>query len=290
MSSVTGGETELAVGDTIQLDKGLHIVECVGKDTADCLPLDDKNKGKPRTVQTPFPRHLVISRGGKPALDKFLSQPPKAKPGHVLLEPGDRLVHMGGHCTVVSVLDKKCVIGNLDGMEFYEDRLVNEYRLTDVCTHKPARLNEAERAANLEQFLQQRKSPQPETEETSDEKEKETSMKTAKTAKSRTNTPKTSVKRSRSVSAPVLGDDRKNGSKAIPAPANDSSKKLFGASIVRVAMAVGAKGGDYGKFMTVLAKHGLCAKESTVKSNMRHGKNGMKGADLTADQLKEFGL
>ena len=190
MSNVMGGETELAVGDTIQLDKGLHIVECVGKDTADCLPLDDKNKGKPRTVQTPFPRHLVISRGGKPALDKFLSQPPKAKPGHVLLEPGDRLVHMGGHCTVVSVLDKKCVIGNLDGREFYEDRLVNEYRLTDVCTHKPVRLNEAERAANLEQFLQQRKSPQPETKETSDEQEKETKpmakkAKTVKTAKAK---------------------------------------------------------------------------------------------------------
>lgn len=175
MSNVTGGETELAVGDTVQLDKGLHIVECVGNKTADCLPLDDKNGGKPRTVQNPFPRHLVISRGGQPALDEFLGKKaaaaaqPKVKKGFVLLEPGDKLCHGGEMRTVVSVLEKRCIIGNLDGQEFYEDRQVNEFLLLECCTHKYIRLDAAQRAANLEQFLAQRKSPLPMGEPVSDE-------------------------------------------------------------------------------------------------------------------------
>lgn len=191
MSNVTGGETELAVGDTVQLDKGLHIVESVGSKTADCLPLDAKNSGKPRTVNNPFPRHLVVSRGGQPALNEFLgskaaaAQQPKVKKGFVLLEPGDKLCHGGEMRTVVSVLEKKCVIGNLDGQFFREDRLVNEFLLLECCTHKFIRLDEVQRAANLEQFLRLRKSPQPESAETSDETtENESEKPVAKKAKS----------------------------------------------------------------------------------------------------------
>lgn len=270
MSNVMGGETELAVGDTIQLDKGLHIVECVGKDTADCLPLDDKNKGKPRTVQTPFPRHLVISRGGKPALDKFLSQPPKPKPGHVLLEPGDRLVHMGGHCTVVSVLDKKCVIGNLDGREFYEDRLVNEYRLTDVCTHKPVRLNEAERAANLEQFLQQRKSPQPETEETSDQKP------------TKEQEDKVMAKKSKPANANRAKHVKNDGTKG-------KLGEWLGYSVCSVIRKLAQEGLTTGHISAIVAKAGFTAKPTTVSLNAVAGRAGKyKIADLTKQQVKDL--
>lgn len=194
MSNVTGGETELAVGDTVQLDKGLHIVESVGSKTADCLPLDAKNSGKPRTVNNPFPRHLVVSRGGQPALDEFLgnkaaaAQKPKVKKGFVLLEPGDKLCHGGEMRTVVSVSDKKCVIGNLDGQFFGEDRLVNDFLLLECCTHKFIRLDESQRAANLEQFLRLRKSPQPET-ETSDATETP-HIETMKSTKTKTKTVK----------------------------------------------------------------------------------------------------
>lgn len=190
MSNVTGGETELAVGDTIQLDKGLHIVEAIGSKSADCLPLDDKNNGKPRTVQNPFPRHLVISRGGQPALDEFLGKKaeaaaqPKVKKGFVLLEPGDKLCHGGEMRTVVSVLEKRCIIGNLDGQEFYEDRQVNEFLLLECCTHKYIRLDPAQRAANLEQFLAQRKSPLPEAQTSDETTENESEKPMAKKTKS----------------------------------------------------------------------------------------------------------
>jgi hypothetical protein len=283
-------ELDLAVGDTIQLDGGLHIVEAVGAKTADALPLDKKHKAKPRTVTTPFPRHLIIERGGQAALDKFKASlaEPKQKPGTVRLEPGDRLCHGGEIRTVMLVAGERCSIGNLEGQTFIEDRVVNEFLLTECCSHKFVRLNAEERAANLKQFLAQRQSPLPEAETTSDNPN--TPMKTKKSTRTRAAASKTPRKRSKTPAAPKGAETTKSGSKASPAPANDNPKKLFGSSIVRVAMTAGAKGGTLESFVACLKKHGLSAKESTIKANMRHGKNGMKGADLSAEQLKELGL
>lgn len=279
MSNVTGGETELAVGDTIQLDKGLHIVEAVGNKSADCLPLDDKNNGKPRTVQNPFPRHLVISRGGQPALDEFLDKKveaaaqPKVKKGFVLLEPGDRLCHGGEMRTVVRVLGKRCIIGNLDGQEFYEDRQVNEFLLLECCTHKYIRLDPAQRAANLEQFLAQRKSPLPEAQTSDETTENESEKPMAKKTKA--------VKASQPKRA---AEQIKEGKEKVK-----NSRSLFGSSICRVAMTAGAHDVSCESFLKVLKQHNLALSEATIKHNLRIGKAGlMKGAELTKAQLAEF--
>lgn len=277
MSNVTGGETELAVGDTVQLDKGLHIVECVGNKTADCLPLDDKNGGKPRTVNNPFPRHLVISRGGQPALDEFLGKKsaaaaqPKVKKGFVLLEPGDKLCHGGEMRTVVSVLEKRCIIGNLEGQEFYEDRQVNEFLLLECCTHKYIRLDPAQRAANLEQFLAQRKSPLPEA-QTSDETTENESEKPM-------------AKKTKAVEA--KSTEERHGALG----------GWLGNSVTSVIRSLGKSGVSVAHAKAIAKKAGIEVADATVQIQINAGVNGKaagaKGkavtyADITAAQIKEL--
>lgn len=275
MSNVTGGETELAVGDTIQLDKGLHIVEAIGSKSADCLPLDDKNNGKPRTVQNPFPRHLVISRGGQPALDEFIGKKaeaaaqPKVKKGFVLLEPGDKLCHGGEMRTVVSVLEKRCIIGNLDGQEFYEDRQVNEFLLLECCTHKYIRLDPAQRAANLEQFLAQRKSPLPEA-QTSDETETPHIETMSKKSKAKT------VKQAKQPKQAKVAKTNRLG-------------EIHGFSIGSVINRLGVEGVKTSDACLILESQGVEVKKQTVAWNINEGSHGRgKAAELTKEQVKEL--
>lgn len=65
--------------------------------------------------------------------------------------------------------------------------------------------------------------------------------------------------------------------------------QLFGHSVVRCIAAAGKAGADYEHTVAALKKHKISAKESTIKQNLRLGKNGtIKGAELTKEQLADF--
>ena len=54
-------------------------------------------------------------------------------------------------------------------------------------------------------------------------------------------------------------------------------------------MAAGKAGATFEKTSTVLKKHKINAKDSTIKQNLRGGANGKgEGATLTKEQLAEF--
>ena len=64
--------------------------------------------------------------------------------------------------------------------------------------------------------------------------------------------------------------------------------QLWGHSVVRVIMAAGAAGASKEKIDEMLRKHGIKAAAGTIVANRRCGVNGMHGADLAPEQLKEF--
>jgi len=164
MSNTFNDEVQLFPGDTVQLEGGLFMVEAVGSKTADCLPLAG---GKLREHAATIAKNLIIKRGGQAALDEFkaatlvsvLTKPVKLKKGMVRLELGDKLCHGHEQRTVVAVADRTATLGNLDGAEFQENRVVSEFLFTDCQSSAVYRLDESERAAHLKNFLAQRKPP-----------------------------------------------------------------------------------------------------------------------------------
>jgi len=289
-------ELDLAIGDTIQLDGGMALVESVGSKTADAIMLDSKHKGKVRTVNTPFSRHLIIERGGQAALDKFnndAKEKDKSRKGFIQTEPGDVLCHGGEIRTVVSVTDKWCTIGSLDGEEFAEPRWLNEFFFRDCTCHQLVRLDADARAANLKQFLAQRKSPLVEDQTSDEAVTTETEMKTkSKTSSAATRNVSTKGKRTTKPKAakPAAAKSKRAAEQIADGKSSVAKNKLFGASLCRVAMTAGAAGISYEKFVEVMQKYGLSLSEGTIRQNMRIGKAGtMVGAVLTKEQLAEFG-
>lgn len=297
------------IGDVVQIDGGLVIVTSIKGDRANILPVSEFKGRRPHAldngINVDISRDRLFERRGEAGVATFLAEQAETKSGKhkgkIKAECGDRLCYEGGVCTVFQVTADGCVLGDLDGNVWQDDRWLSEFFFRDCVCHQLVRLNEKERAENLVHFLSQRKSPLPET-ETSDETETPhiEIMKTEKDAPKnsragrheRRAAAKPTPFKTRA-DAPVPAKDASEGKdtlKASPAPVNGSSKKLFDASIVRVAMTAGAKGATLENVMACIKAHGLDAKESTVKANMRHGKNGMEGAKLTTEQLKELGL
>ena len=158
-------------GDVIQIDGGLVIVTSVKGDKAEVLPVSDFKGRQPHAlkngINAEISRDRLFESRGEEGLAAFIqarSETDKHK-GFIKLEPGDQLCHGGELRTVISVTSEDAIIGNLAGQEFSEERWLNEYFFQDCTCHKLVRLNAEQRATNLKQFLQQRKSPLPEAEE-----------------------------------------------------------------------------------------------------------------------------
>lgn len=173
-----GNEVELFPGDELQIDGGVLVVETVGIKSAEGVLKG--GDGKLVEVRNPYPKHLVLSRGNKPEVKTsikatevdfpvrllasanrslFIERPRKPKAGMVRLEPGDQLCHGGEVRTVVEVTDKAATIENDAGQQFKEKRVVNEFLFTDCNTNEVRRLDAAQRAAHLKEFLATRKPP-----------------------------------------------------------------------------------------------------------------------------------
>ena len=182
-------ETELFIGDKVQVDGGVLLIFAVGSKSAEGVFVGQTDKVG--SVATPWPKNLILERGcvGEvPTSEPKPAKVKKLKHGMVALEPGDRMCHGGQVRTVISVTDKTALLGNLDGQEFTEERNVNEFLFTDCKTSAVYRLSEEERAAHLKNFINERKSPPAETEnKPSDEKENEVmATKKAKAVKAAT--------------------------------------------------------------------------------------------------------
>lgn len=256
MSALFSNDAELFVGDKVKFATGFAIVESVGGVSATALR---EGSGEPVEVANPFPKDRILERGKISELEKLKTKGWKM----ITLELGDRLIHGGELRTVVVVTDKTATLGNERGEEFEEVRRVNEFYFTDPKDKSFRRLNEQERADNLERFLVERKPPTGETEKNSGAEKKETKVKAKKEKKVKTNG---EVKK-----------ERKGG--------------LFGSSICRVAMTAGLHGVSYEKFVAVLGKHKLKLAEGTIRQNLKIGAaKKMKGAELTKEQLAEFGI
>lgn len=66
--------------------------------------------------------------------------------------------------------------------------------------------------------------------------------------------------------------------------------QLFGSSVVRVVMTLAKKGATFDQIVAGLKKHKINPAASTIKQNMRLGVANVPGAELTKEQLEEFGL
>lgn len=274
-------------GDVVQIDGGLVIVTAVKDDKATVAPVSDFNGKNPHALRHGINRQItnnrLFERRGKAGLDDFLKEQAAAAKckgkGLIKLEPGDKLCHGGEWRTVTAVTDKTATIGSLDGQAFMEDRLVNEFLLTECCTHKLVRLNAEERAENLKQFLSQRKSPLPET-ETSDTTETP-HIEVMSTA----TTPKTRAPRKRAAKPTT----KPAAAKSAEAKSAEAKGKIFGFAPVRIVQAAGKAGIAYEKLAAFLKAKGAALAESTVKQNMNKGKKNIEGmATLDKAQLAEI--
>lgn len=178
------GMIQLEPGDVVQLDGGPQIVTRANESGATCEPVGKKHiEGETRFgkkfsmdvklkgathISRMVPKWLVIERRGEQGLANYTAAK-KGMDGMITLELGDCICHGGEWRTVVKVYEHSCIIGNLDGYEFTEKRVVNEFFTKECGSAKRVRFDAMQRAAHLAEFLQQRKSPQPETNETSDE-------------------------------------------------------------------------------------------------------------------------
>lgn len=129
-------------------------------------------------------RYLVIGKATDAQWQQYNKQP-KKEDKMIQLEVGDQLMHGGELRTVISVTEKKAVLGNLAGQEFSEKRKVNELLFTDSATNVLCRFNEEQRAKHITDFLAARKAPpagEEQTKQISGAEQNEDSMSSKKNA------------------------------------------------------------------------------------------------------------
>jgi hypothetical protein len=275
------------IGDVVQIDGGLVIVMSIKGDRANIKPVTEFKGRRPHAldngINVDISRDRLFERRGEAGVADFLAEQAEAKSGKhkdkIKAECGDMLCYEGGFCTVFQVTADGCVLGDLDGNVWQDDRWLSEFFFRDCVCHQLVRLNEKERAENLVHFLSQRKSPLPET-ETSDETETP-HIETVKTKTDKSKKSEQEVFKTRA-DAPVA-------SKAEKSAKPSRSNALFGSSICRVAMTAGAAGVTYEQFAAFITKSGLEISEATARQNIRLGKSGkMVGAVLTKQQIEEL--
>jgi len=285
------------IGDVIQIDGGLVIVTSIKGDRANILPVSEFKGRRPHAldngINIEISRDRLFERRGEGGLADFLKAQAEAKSGKhkgkIKTEPGDVLCYQGCVCTVFSADANGCAIGNLDGNVWQDDRWLNEFFFQDCTCHKLVRLNAEERAANLKQFLSQRKSPLPEA-ETSDAETPHTEI--MKTEKDAPKNSRAGRHERRAAAKPTPFKTRADA----PVPTKDASEdkaevkgKVFGLAPVRVVQAAGKAGIAYEKLAAFLKAKGIALAESTVKQNMNKGKKNIEGmATLDESQLAEI--
>jgi hypothetical protein len=275
------------IGDVVQIDGGLVIVTSIKGDRANIAPVSEFKGRRPHAldngINIDISRDRLFERRGEAGLADFLKAQAEAKDekrkGKIKPEPGDILCYQGRVCTVLSVDASGCAIGDLDGNEWRDGRWLSEFFFQDCTCHKLVRLNADERAANLKQFLSQRKSPLLEA-ETSDEVETQHIETMRATATPQPRTRKRAAKSTAKATA-------KPAEAKTPKPA--AKEKLFGFGTVRVVQAAGKSGVEFEKLKAFLTAKGFPLSDSTIKQNMNKGKNGIEGmAILDKAQLAEI--
>jgi hypothetical protein len=263
--------TLLFPGDIVQLDGGVAVVEAVGTSTAECI---DIATGKPRACPAELPKSLITKRGGQPALEKFIEEKLKQKDKgeNMKLELGDEIVMDGRRHVCTAVTGKEATLTDYSGKSQQVNRHINSF----FVPHGEKRRDEKERLKFLEQFRATVKELAP----VEPVKPKAKSLVRAKNESQRGESGESKP------SHPAPADHEHSGEHE----KTTRRTRIFGSSAVRVAMTLGKLGADPAKVLEVFERHGVKVCESTVKLNMGHGRRGMKGADLTKEQLAEFGL